>query len=78
MESKNKAEELVKKYFDLLTFKSDYKNVKDTNSRAYPIFRTMSIECAMVCVEEMIQLLIILERNSTFYEKVKTELEKME
>ncbi|MCT4321826.1 hypothetical protein [Elizabethkingia anophelis] len=82
MESKNKAEELVKKYFDLLTFKSDYKNVKDTNSRAYPIFRTMSIECAIICVDEILNLCkkefdASIYSPAEYWSEVKAELKKM-
>ncbi|MDV3952148.1 hypothetical protein CMT77_07950 [Elizabethkingia anophelis] len=78
----NKAEELVKKYFDLLTFKSDYKNVKDTNSRAYPIFRTMSIECAIICVDEILDLCkkefdTSIYSPAEYWISVHQELEKM-
>ncbi|WP_407532985.1 hypothetical protein [Elizabethkingia anophelis] len=61
MEAKDKAEELVNKMHKA--------NWKMTHYSA--------VSCAMVCVEEMIQLLIILEKNTSFYEKVKSELEKM-
>ncbi|MDV3594190.1 hypothetical protein CMU87_17105 [Elizabethkingia anophelis] len=82
MEAKDKAEELVKKYFDLLTFKSDYKNVKDTNSRAYPIFRKMSIECAIICVEEILnqckkEFDTSIYSPADYWQEVKQELEKM-
>ncbi|MDV3750636.1 hypothetical protein CMU19_04415 [Elizabethkingia anophelis] len=77
--AREEAEELVKKYFDLLTFKSAYKNVKDTNSRAYPIFRTMSIECAIICVDKLFEE--ILEQHGIdyahYWDMVKQELEKM-
>ncbi|MDV3685293.1 hypothetical protein CMU45_02725 [Elizabethkingia anophelis] len=91
MTAKEKAEELVKKYFDLLTFKSDYKNVKETNSRAYVIFRNMSIECAIISVDELteenlrmdnanipdVNTVERLNRRYSFWQEVKSELEKM-
>ncbi|GJN60453.1 hypothetical protein [Elizabethkingia anophelis] len=61
MEAKYKAEELVNKMHEA-----------NWNMTHYS-----AVSCAIVCVEEMIQLLIILEENTSFYEKVKSELEKM-
>ncbi|HCD9234523.1 TPA: hypothetical protein NEG48_001505 [Elizabethkingia anophelis] len=76
-EIKKKAQELVRKFLHTNLFsmsQTDYLHVK------FPLdkeVKVCAVECAIICVEEMIQLLIILERNSTFYEKVKGELEKM-
>ncbi|MDE5526640.1 hypothetical protein [Elizabethkingia meningoseptica] len=82
MTAKDKAEELVKKYFDLLTFKSDYKNVKETNSRANVIFRNMSIECAIISVNEILDLCekefdTSIYSPADYWQEVKSELEKL-
>ncbi|MDE5530451.1 hypothetical protein KRE43_12760 [Elizabethkingia meningoseptica] len=72
-----KARELTNKFFskNLLSMsRTDYLHVKFPHDKEVI---SCAAECAIICVDEMIQLLTILEKNTSFYEKVKRVLEKM-
>jgi hypothetical protein len=69
MESKEKAMELFDKYYFLLTYFSENSSI---DSR-----RKYAIQCALIAVDEILDLLRILEKNNSYYLEVKQEIEKL-
>jgi hypothetical protein len=69
MEAKEKARELFDKYYLLLT---DFSENSSIDSR-----RKYAKQCALIAVDEILDLLRILEKNNSYYSEVQQEIKKL-
>jgi hypothetical protein len=63
---KEKAQELFNKYANEIDFDDTYRG-----------YKKQSKQCALIAVDEILELLKILEINNSYYLEVKQEIEKL-
>jgi hypothetical protein len=73
MTPKEKAKELTFKYEDLVTTWDCYYDCDIEIEDRLPSMK----ECALIAVNEILELLKILERNNSYFLEVKQEIEKL-